>query len=582
MLRQLSPWIGFVACLTIVLAAMGWISIAAVQSDRAEKEARRQAVLEQKARVALWRMDTSIATLLAQESARPYFVYRSFYPANRSFNRMFNPQTEAGSLIPSPLLTSRLEEVTLHFQFGPDGQLTSPELPTGTSFRLATPEYLSARQVDKTRKQLAELAASVDRRKLMKLLPSHELPPLEMVKSLPPGWEQRMVKSLAQGDSPLRGQPGYEYELRNAAVAQNANQMVQTQQQSLGPPNLEMPATDISGVLMTPLWIDGRLILARRITAEGKEYVQGCVLDWPVVKRSLLETIADLLPDADLLPATAASRADESRMLASLPVRLVLGKPSNGDGFAASPILISLAAAWVCVALAAAAVAVLLWGVMRLSRRRAAFVSAVTHELRTPLTTFQMYAEMLAEGMVPDVQQQHRYLGTLRSEATRLTHLVENVLAYARLERGRTAGRIEPIELAELIEGAKARLSAHAEQSGMTLAVQADGMEKHGGTMVLANRSAVEQVLFNLVDNACKYAGAAEDKRIHLGVALQGRLAAIGVADHGPGLSAAVRRRLFHSFSKSAEEAAASAGDRSRPGAEPPTGPRHGRRSAAR
>ena len=75
--------------------------------------------------------------------------------------------------------------------------------------------------------------------------------------------------------------------------------MVQTQQQSFGPPNLEMPATDISGVLMTPLWIDGRLILARRITAEGKEYVQGCLLDWPVVKRSLLETIADLLPGAD-------------------------------------------------------------------------------------------------------------------------------------------------------------------------------------------------------------------------------------------------------------------------------------------
>ena len=77
--------------------------------------------------------------------------------------------------------------------------------------------------------------------------------------------------------------------------------------------------------------------------------------------------------------------------------------------------------------------------------------------------------------------------------------------------------------------------------------------------MVLANRSAVEQVLFNLVDNACKYAGAAADKRIHLGVASHGRLAAISVADHGPGLSAAVRRRLFRSFSKSAEEAAASA-----------------------
>ncbi len=583
MFRLLSPWIGFVACLGVVLAAMGWVSMAAVRADRAEKDARRQAVLEQKARVALWRIDTAMAALLAQEGARPYFVYRSFYPANRSFNRMYNPQSEYGSLIPSPLLSNRVEEVTLHFQFGPDGRLTSPELPTGADLRLAVPRYLTTREVSKTKRQLAELGRSLDRGKLAMLLPRHEPPPVELVRSQPPAWdrqtpqpsqppaqrgsfvpglERQTSKSLAQGDSPLRGKPGYEYELRNAAVNANANQMAQTQQQQqrvFAPPDLEIAATDISGVIMTPLWIDGRLILARRITADGKQYVQGCLLDWPAVKRSLLETISDLLPGADLLPSSGAAGDDQSRMLASLPVRLVLERSGDGGGLAASPILISLAAAWACVALAAAAVAGLLCGVMRLARRRAAFVSAVTHELRTPLTTFQMYAEMLAEGMVPDAEQQRRYLGTLRTEATRLTHLVENVLAYARLERGRTAGRIEPIELAELIEGVKTRLAAHAEQSGMTLAVESDAVGEHGAAIVLANRSAVEQILFNLVDNACKYAAAAADKRIHLGVGGHGRLASISVADHGPGVSAAVRRRLFRSFSKSAEEAAASA-----------------------
>ena len=93
----------------------------------------------------------------------------------------------------------------------------------------------------------------------------------------------------------------------------------------------------------------------------------------------------------------------------------------------------------------------------------------------------------------------------------------------------------------------------------MTLVVEGDGVENRGAATVLANRSAVEQVLFNLVDNACKYAGAAADKRIHLGVGSRGRLASIRVADHGPGLSAAMRRRLFRSFSKTAEEAATSA-----------------------
>ena len=72
-----------------------------------------------------------------------------------------------------------------------------------------------------------------------------------------------------------------------------------------------------------------------------------------------------------------------------------------------------------------------------LSERRGAFVSAVTHELRTPLTTLRMYTEMLADGMVPDEPRRRSYLQTLRAEADRLGHLVENVLAYSRLERNR-------------------------------------------------------------------------------------------------------------------------------------------------
>src|SRR5208337_3642808 len=109
-----------------------------------------------------------------------------------------------------------------------------------------------------------------------------------------------------------------------------------------------------------------------------------------------------------------------------------------------------LPVAWACVLLAAGAVAALLANVMRLGQRRADFVSAVTHELRTPLTTFHMYTEMLSEGMVTDPQQQRDYLTTLRLEASRLSHLVENVLAFARLERRRVNG-LEPATVASLL-----------------------------------------------------------------------------------------------------------------------------------
>ena len=221
-----------------------------------------------------------------------------------------------------------------------------------------------------------------------------------------PAWSDNV--ELAQGDSPLRGKPGYEYELRNAAVNANANQMAQTQQQQqrVVPPDLEIAATDISGVMMTPLWIDGRLILARRITADGKRVRAGMPArlaggeDGRCWRRSPTCCRGPIF-----CRRAGAAGDDESRMLASLPVRLVLGRSGDGGGLRrfADPAFPwrRLGRAWL---LAAAAVAGLLWGVMRLGRRRAAFVSAVTHELRTPLTTFQMYAEMLAEGMVPDAR----------------------------------------------------------------------------------------------------------------------------------------------------------------------------------
>ncbi|NIP96222.1 MAG: two-component sensor histidine kinase, partial [Akkermansiaceae bacterium] len=51
--------------------------------------------------------------------------------------------------------------------------------------------------------------------------------------------------------------------------------------------------------------------------------------------------------------------------------------------------------------------------------------------LRTPLTTFHLYSDMLAEGMVKDEEKKKGYLTTMRREAERLNHLVENVLSYS-------------------------------------------------------------------------------------------------------------------------------------------------------
>jgi len=614
-------WTGFALCLAVVLAAMGWISLTALQLDRAEAEARRQesealrkeaearrqAALEENVRLALWRIDTTLAPLISQESARPYFAYSSFLTIDRAVTRMFNNDRSNGeTLIPSPLLSEASPNILVYFQFEPDGKLTSPQIPVDGNRKLAVPQHVSQQAVARAEEHLARLSALVDRDKLLAMLPEHKPASVAVVMN-PNPLEQTPKQRDTQRAQRLMnleqyGRGAVEYQQRNQTLQNSAQTSVGQQAEynnfslngmlnsgvnsltvrpnggntGLWPQNNRnnglLTPTDIGGVLMTPLWIDGQLTLARRIAVSGREYIQGCLLNWPAIKASLLETIEDLLPKADLEPAVVVPGQLEARMLAALPVRLVPGPMSPrqlaalpeipdllsvGTGSFLSPILVSLGIAWVCVLLAAVAVAGLLAGVMRLSERRASFVSAVTHELRTPLTTFQMYAEMLSEGMVPEPQQQQRYLHTLRAESLRLTHLVENVLSYARLERGRANGRIEQITLDELIGPMRSRLAGRAEEAGMELVVEVENGA--AATLVRANPSAVEQVLFNLVDNACKYAASAADKRIHLSMQPNGKVVQLSLRDHGPGVSAAARRCLFRSFSKSAHEAARTA-----------------------
>jgi signal transduction histidine kinase len=182
--------------------------------------------------------------------------------------------------------------------------------------------------------------------------------------------------------------------------------------------------------------------------------------------------------------------------------------------------------------------------------------------------------------MVSDEQKRHKYLTTLKVEADRLAHLVENVLAYARLERGKRPGRgqgVEVVTLDDLLRRCTSRLSERALQAGAELVVDmpADsggagsagaGTPGSGGTCARASGvtlrtdcSAVEQVLFNLVDNACKYATSARNRTIRVEGVRDGRRVLIRVRDYGPGISATEARQLFRPFSKSAHEAANSA-----------------------
>ena len=262
-------------------------------------------------------------------------------------------------------------------------------------------------------------------------------------------------------------------------------------------------------------------------------------------------------PTLNCRPSPRSAPSEPAHMLASLPVRLELGTLAAAAAEGMSPVRMSLVGAWAAMVLAALAVAALLQGVLSLSERRGAFVSAVTHELRTPLTTFRMYAEMLASNMVPDETSRQHYLETLRVEADRLTHLVENVLLYARLERGRPGGRTSPVAVSRILEQATGRLTDRAGKPiwkspsrRATPSAKAACWPIRRPSSRFCSTWSTTLASMQPPRPIARSISKPERSGDHVELLLR---------DHGPGIAAEQRRVLFQPFRKSARDAAHSA-----------------------
>ncbi|MCL4732050.1 MAG: HAMP domain-containing histidine kinase, partial [Planctomycetes bacterium] len=489
--------------------------------------------------------------LVADEAARPYFEYFPFYPAEAAYTRMFRELERGEVLVPSQLLTLENDLILLHFQIHADDSFTSPQAPVGNKRDLAESRYLRPEQIDARARRLDELRAVLKPDELRRLLPRRK------------GNESRLPNELVFADDAWAAhhvQNRAEYEKRAQATKRIAGKRkdesynTQQQQNEIAAP-AENPIV-VREHPMTAMWLGQRLFLARLVTIDGGDFIQGCELDWPRVQAALAGAARDILPDPAFAPTLGADSAAEHR-LASLPVSLKPGTVRLATEAEASPVRLALWVAWGAVLMAALAVGLVLRSTVSLSERRADFVSAVTHELRTPLTTLRMYTELLATGRVKDDTSRSQYLDTMHAEAVRLSHLVENVLSYARLERGRSRDRAETISVHTLVDRVAATLRERARQTRMELAVTIS--PDAADSTVRVDPAAVERILFNLVDNACKYAAAAADHRVELTVARDNGSMVIRVRDFGPGIDAETAVRLFKPFRKSAQAAANSA-----------------------
>lgn len=184
----------------------------------------------------------------------------------------------------------------------------------------------------------------------------------------------------------------------------------------------------------------------------------------------------------------------------------------------------------------------------RLAALKSEFVANVSHELKTPLSLVRMFSELLASDRVRDEDKRKRYLSIIMAESDRLSALIENVLDFARVERGKAAYNFAEADVAEVVARAFEVYRYRAEREGMevTLRLEPDLPR------ALLDERAIELALINLFDNALKY--AKDGKRVDVIVAHQeGKEIEVRVVDFGPGIPIEEQRRIFDRFVRGKE-----------------------------
>lgn len=497
-------WTALAICGVTILIAMTWQMRNAAASERDRIAAESRADLEEKMRLALWRMDSLGATLLVDE-------------------------------LESGLVKSQVE-------WKETGELT---LPGGGS----APVDLQLAIIDENspfEKVYRTLDRGADRWRAV------TVPPLDEAKN-EPRISQKGQQMASNRELLKRGEAveNTTSKLRSPVTDSAA----ETSREAAADPfdsSSETQSTPFNStatiVPPKPIWIGEHLFLLAPVQSSQRT-LAGAWLDLSALQNRLLSEIRDLLPTAKLVPAKAPS--DDGLVLASFPLRLDPGAIPISQASFSAPITLSLVAGWSAALIAILAATLLVFGVIRLSERRASFVSAVTHELRTPLTTFRLYSDMLESGAVKP-EKRGDYLRVLSREADRLSHLVENVLAFSRIERGSARSTVATARIAELLEPMRERLESRLVGAEMSLQMTFE----NPGETVRVDATAIEHILFNLIDNAAKYATAGEPKVVEISTKKAAGFVEIHVTDHGPGIPLSEHRRIFQAFHKSAREAA--------------------------
>jgi len=597
----------------LVMGSLGWVTYEAVALENARTQAaqrieqqRAEAEFDRTVRLAMWWLDSSMQAELNRESLRPYRHFDAGVAC-----RLVPPVQGKGQgpaaainfmeLVPLPD-TQPPAWMQQHFLVALDSDWSSPQQLRESIIRglaLASETPKNSKSPREQEQILAQLANSLTAPNLWGHLHNREGSYAQRA-NLAEGQTQgppNQLPSQFQPSPPGPGPQNPDTPMRqNPFANSNDRHPSQVDQQGLARQQLNKDtyfrksrASDqnlnpnesiaenirrqggkwIVGIpgQFVPLWLgeehEEQLVLARSIQIGDKHVSQVTLIDVPQLCEALAGQVRDLFPAAKVVPVKPGGEdAHSERMMFTAPFALDPGEgPKSADVSSSlgwTPLRIGLALGWAAALIALLAVGLGGWSLLNLSERRVAFVSAVTHELRTPLTTLRLYLDMLTNGMVRDEERRAEYLRTLNAESERLNRLVANVLDFSRLENQKPVLEKSAVGVPEFLEQVCAAWQAQCSNMGKQLE-----LDNQLGAEARATLDAklVQQILGNLIDNACKYSQGASDPRITLraGRGGAGRIV-FEVEDRGPGVPLSERHVIFKPFRRGRNAAAKASG----------------------
>jgi two-component system, OmpR family, phosphate regulon sensor histidine kinase PhoR len=178
----------------------------------------------------------------------------------------------------------------------------------------------------------------------------------------------------------------------------------------------------------------------------------------------------------------------------------------------------------------------------RANELKSEFISNVSHELKTPLSIISMFGEMLANGRTKSSEQATEYAEIIWRESVRLGRLIDNVLDFAKIERGMGVYEFAETDLGEVVDRAIELVGRRLQAAEMTL----DAEVEPDLPPVKLDANAFTLAVLNLIDNAIKY--AAEGKKIELRLMRQADRIVLRIRDFGPGIDPEEHDQIFERF----------------------------------